>query len=286
MSLNVLTATGSYSGTGGAQSITVGWQPALVMVASTRTAGPSAGRAYSVKTGSMPGDDRFGFDTAGSFDQSDGITLTATGFDLGTDDHYNHNGTVFHWCAIRDYGNPLVSSYTGNGVDPQTVPGLDGGVPFAVVSGLMATFFKFRDLAGNDAMALGAAIGIDIAAITALSSGALNVEGNANVNVVPHYVLRFGERSGTVTVHVGQYTGSGGTQSVSLGRQPRAVLIYDSTGEVFGYKDDSMSGSDCGEMAAAYAWTASGGITITSTGFDVTGTYDTSANDLKYAAFF
>lgn len=85
--------TGSYTGNETARSIVVGWQPRLLYIGGTTR--------FNTKDEGMSGDDWLRKTTTLVYETTNGVTLTSTGFDLGTDSDINLNSAVFYWLAIR-----------------------------------------------------------------------------------------------------------------------------------------------------------------------------------------
>jgi len=84
-------ATGSYTGNGASQSITVGWQPKHIIIISDKG-------KVSIKNDFMPDDD---FSHNGTWETTGGITITSTGFDVGDINGINKKNDTFYWTAYR-----------------------------------------------------------------------------------------------------------------------------------------------------------------------------------------
>ncbi len=88
-------SSGTYTGTGSAQSVTLGFKPDLLMVFN-QTDGDTVG----IFMDGMTDDSACVITTAVALDAADGITLSATGFSLGTGAECNENLKVYRYVAI------------------------------------------------------------------------------------------------------------------------------------------------------------------------------------------
>jgi len=87
---------GAYIGTGAALTIDkVPFQPDYVRLFNATT-----GPTIADKTADMPGDDFFKTQAAVALVTAQGITLTADGFDLGTDADINTSGDTVYFVAF------------------------------------------------------------------------------------------------------------------------------------------------------------------------------------------
>ena len=271
MTQNNIFHTGSYTGNGGTQSISIGWQPALVLICSERSSGPSAGRAISFKTPDMAGDDFLECSADAIFTTVNGITLTSDGFSVGSDDVINRSTTVFHFLAVRDHPAIDTGTYTGNGTDPQSIT--TGRQPGAVfvwqTSGTEEAAFKPGSLSSNDSFTFvaGAATATDIT----LTSTGFDVEGGLNTNTETYIWFALYTIVGSDQhIETDTYQGIGTPNPLlTIGYQPRFVFIFDGNGEKFGFKTDTMSSGEHGRLNATdYTYeTGTTGVVIESDGF-------------------
>lgn len=120
--------SGSFIGNGSSQSVTLGWEPAAVWIGSGKLqGGNSSTKGFSLKLSGMPGSATYYLRTSGnSYEASGGVTLTSTGFSVGSQAIHNQNGQTIYWWAIRNDGTFVdVGSYVGDqpmaNATPQTV---------------------------------------------------------------------------------------------------------------------------------------------------------------------
>ncbi len=90
-------ATGTYTGTAGAQSVTLGFKPSFVLIVN-ETDGDSA----SIKIAGSTDATHVKIELAPATVASQGVTLTATGFSVGTDNSVSENLKVFRYFACRE----------------------------------------------------------------------------------------------------------------------------------------------------------------------------------------
>lgn len=89
------TQTGTYTGTGAAQSVTLGYRPMLLIIFNE-----TDGDVINFKLGAQAGDDHVSIGTATALVSSGGITLSNTGFSVGTDNSVSENAKVFRYVAF------------------------------------------------------------------------------------------------------------------------------------------------------------------------------------------
>lgn len=95
---SVQVATGSYSGTGAAQTITLGFRPTFVMLFNN-----TDGDVASFYIDGLAADKNISIDTETALEASNGITVSATGFSLGTGATVNENAKTFLYFAVGGY---------------------------------------------------------------------------------------------------------------------------------------------------------------------------------------
>lgn len=278
MSLDIIIETGSYTGNSATQSIAIGWQPALVMIASARTSGPAAGRALSFKLPDMVGDD-FGECSSGfGLTTLNGITLTSTGFDVGSDDVINDSGFTFHWVAIRE--GPAVDSgtYTGSGGTTNVTTGRQPSVVLCpqVTPPGPEMLWKFASQASDAMVSFESAI-VGSTGLTLVSTGFDATNEADDSGETFDWVALYDIVGSTRHFETGSFTGDGNaSQSISLGRQPKFVMIFNETsGAEYGLKSDTMAGDDYALLDTAYSFDTTGGITLVADGFDVAADFNT-----------
>lgn len=116
MSFHRISESGSFTGNGSSQTVEIGWQPAFVMVGALKASGGNTStRGFSLKLGNMPSSSTFYLRAAGvAYEASGGITITSTGFSVGSQAIHNASGVTIAWWAIRDVpGFVELGTYTG-----------------------------------------------------------------------------------------------------------------------------------------------------------------------------
>ena len=269
MSLDLIVESGEYVGNGGTQSISIGWQPAMVMIVTTRTGGPAGQRAWSVKMATMPGDDFASCNATADWKTTNGITLTSDGFDVGSNPEINRNGDTIHWWAVREYPSIDWGSYVGDGAP--------GGVKIATNRQPTAVFIfnettpsfitkMFTMAAPDDAEAFDGAIATQ--PWVELTSAGFIPKLTANtLNDLYHWVALYDLPGSTRHFRQGEHTGDvNPAQQVVLGVQPRMVIVSD-TGMTLGAKFRASLPTEYGQLQTNYKWVTSGGITLNAAGF-------------------
>lgn len=288
MSLDLIVANGSYTGNAGTQSISIGWQPAVVITFDTK-GGTPGNRACSLKLPDMAGDDVLLCSTTAVFLTANGLTIVSDGFDLGSDQRINGSGDTYHWIAFR--AGPWLDTGTYTGDDPTAVTVTTGRQPDAVlvaqVSGTIAELWKMAVQSGATVAEFITTV-LSVNGITIQSTG-FQASDNANdVGETFDWAALYPVPGSTRHFETGSYTGDGiNPQAIALGRQPKAVFIFDVGDVDMAFKTDTMGGSDNGMLTTAYAFDTSGnGITITSTGFSVGSLFNGSGVTYQWLAIY
>lgn len=115
--LSPITQTGTYTGNGTTQSVTLPFRPSLVIVKGNTTEFAIFGN----DTNFMKRTDHFL--NAASISGTDGITITDTGFTVGSNARGNSNAITYHYFAYCDNGsdNLLQGNWAGNFQTGRTV---------------------------------------------------------------------------------------------------------------------------------------------------------------------
>jgi hypothetical protein len=280
MSFDRIIETGTYTGNGTTATVTIGWQSALIVIHST--AGNAANRALTFKSTDMSGSTSIICSTDSLGLTTGGVTITSTGFTVGNKSVVNTNGQVYHWFAVQDGAHINTGTYVGNqiagnftyqtidlGRQPEIVAVFDINsttktVAWCAASNAAQPAFFTATFSHNFANA----------PPTILSNGfKVNNSGAPSLNISGTTYLYATICPLTDTRHVesGQIA-AGGSLTVTIGYQPRVVWIFTLSG-LGGFKTDTMSDDDTGELTTGYAFDAAGGITITSTGFSLGGDF-------------
>lgn len=269
MSLNLIIETGSYVGNGGTQTITIGtgWQPACVLIASTRSSGTPSQRGIAFKTVDMPSN-LFLYANPQDVDYDPGLTILSNGFQV-TNNEVNHSGTTFYWTAFRAGPAIDTGTYSGQGVGSTTVA--LGRQPSAIFLGRstgspMLFGQKPSTLAGTDAFGYSGSTG-NTPQVTITSTG-FTTEGDWDVDGETYWWCAVYDLVGS-TRHFqsGTYNGTGTLQQVTLGAQPRMLTIYDPPTK-WALKPNSPA-DEYAKLEGGFDWITILGIALNSTGFTV-----------------
>jgi hypothetical protein len=275
--------TGSYTGNGTSQSITIGWQPEFVLVFSSKSGGNPNQRGGALKCSAM--------DNASSIRSRQGtayttglVTLDSAGFSVGSDDSANRSGETYHWFAMRAAPEIDCGSYTGTDPtdqafalnrQPSFIFTFNHDTPQYGIkhpSQATDTFWSYATSAGVDN-----GVTIDANGFTASGTVANSVEAHSYASF---YDLVGANRHW----EEGTYTGDGNaTQSIALGRQPKLVMIQaaDTNNGIF--KTDTMSGDSAAQVASSTDY-LSGRVTLLSTGFQVATAINASGVSYRWIA--
>ncbi|HUU21635.1 MAG TPA: hypothetical protein VM389_03785 [Phycisphaerae bacterium] len=288
MSLTKNIDTGSYAGNGTSQTVTIGWQPAEVIIVGDRTGGPTGGRAACFKDSAMADDDFLEVRQTTQITTANGITLTATGFSVGSDAVINNSGNTFYWIAFRQSPWVDVVTWTGDGVgggQAITTGRQPLRVRMAQVSGAEAFLFKHHS-AGAGGIHYETTGAVVDPLITMQATGFL-VQADANLSAESYAaVVQYRDSGSTQHLEEGSFTGSGVGQTITLGQQPKVLLILNETNPRIFFKTGDMPTDNHAELSSAYNWMSPGEITITATGFSVTGNADASGDTIRYLAIY
>lgn len=268
-----LTASGSYTGNGGTQAVTVGWQPKAVVIMGSRSSGSTTTRAASFKTDTMPGDGFMRVGSGSAWVLSNGITLTGSGFSLGSLNYLNRNGWTFYWLAFG--ACPCVN--TGSFVGDASV--LDETLREVTVGRGPEVLLLFREGATpNTALLVGEGQWDDTlfwttgAGNVQSSPGGYRVKNGSGVGqnvdqVTYHHLALFGFAGETAYAFSGVRVASGSQLNIGTVRQPKVVLVF--RDNLFGLKVPAMDPTGCGLLGPDYTYTSTGGIGINPDGFSV-----------------
>lgn len=274
---------GQFTGNGTSQSVTIGWQPELVLVFSHKSGGNPNQRGGALKCSAMSGSNSIR-SRQGTAYTTGLITITSTGFSVGADDSVNRNAEVYSWFAMRAGPTLDCAGYTGTTPTPLAFT-LNRQPTFVLhfnhdtasygikhPSQATDTFWNYSTSAGiGNGMTLGSngwtASGTTVNSIEAHSYTALYNLVGAN----RHW-------------ETGTYTGDGNaTQTITTGRQPRIVMIQaaDTNNGIF--KLNTMSGDSAAQVASSTDY-LSGRVTLLSTGFQVATAINVSTVSYRWIA--
>lgn len=221
---------GSYLGNGGgARDITVGFQPAAVIIKPQNA-------SANFRTASLPAN------WAAFFDSSSNVTngnlmqsFAATGFRVGTTN--NTNAIAYYYVAFSNLSTKFFEgTYVGNGADNRNITGLSAKPEFLLIkntSALSQSVFRINKMFGD----LTAYIANSLTPIPNLIQNFLvdgfQVGTNFSVNNSGNNLYYMGltggnslnQTSGSFNMNIGSYTGNGTTQNISnIGFNPNLAI--------------------------------------------------------------
>lgn len=276
MSVNNIIETGTYVGNSSTQSIIIGWQPALVMTIKATTGGGPSTRCWSFKFASMPGAEFCECADEAKMTVADGITITSTGFDLGSDGVINDSAITYHWIAVR--AGPWIDTgtYTGDGGSSNAIA-LGRQPSYLMTCGAANSIFRMNLKHGDETgthAEFATATTIQTSGLTLTSTGFTATAAlltNENTEVY-HFCAIYEQVGANRHWELGSWTGDGSApQTVTTGRQPKVIVAFGITGndDMWVFKTDTLPGDDYGALANAYLFDDAGGPTLTATGFTV-----------------
>ena len=219
---SILTAAGTYTGTGSALSVSLGWKPDLVVVK-----GESS--AASVRIGG--GIWWYGKTLAGTAiaHVASGIFATATGFDVGTDASVNTNTTVYHYIAVKDNDSASIytGDYAGNGLVNHVV---NLTTDFDLAAAVIKRDNSYLPVVADRSVGAYFIDGTSGPTVSIDSDGTMTVGSEASVN---EWSGNAGEATSVVgfanngNVFVGLYTGNGSAgRVIPFAFEPDALMIF------------------------------------------------------------
>lgn len=271
MSLNRVIETGTYTGNGSTMTITIGWQPVFVFIASTRNSGPTSQRGAGFKLTTMTGDDWLDLSTDGVYRTVNGVTINSTGFSVGSSLQINRNNTVFHWFAVRDGPHLDTGQYIGSGSTNALVHGRQPGFMLVADQTDSDLYFNYTSQGNSIARDFKDQVGSTSSGMGFYSTGATTAFSLSTTDNVYDWIKLYDLVGSTRHIESGTYTGNGtNPRTITLGRQPKWVIVVGISADEWGWKTDTMSSADFAYLQTQYDWDTSGnGITIISTGFTV-----------------
>jgi hypothetical protein len=158
-------------------------------------------------------------------------------------------------------------------------------VRLAQTSGAEALLFKHHSAGSGGTHYETTAANVD-PLVTMQSTGFL-VQQDANLSAESYSAaVMYRDSGSTQHLEEGTYTGSGVGQTITVGQQPKALIIYNEANPRIFLKTGDMATDAHGELSSAYNWLSPGDITITATGFSVTGNADANGDTIRYLAIY
>jgi len=283
-------ATGTYTGTGAAQTIAgIGFTPDLIILKDNAA-------NYTLFRTSLMAGDRTGYLFAPASDFTAGITSTnADGFAIGTSGLVNTTGNTYHWQAFGNAYRPdtkkgaadfAVGEYYSGGSDNQNVSGVPFQMDYVAVKrlGNSAGVFRSSDQAGDlSGQFASAAESADM--IQSISPTGFQTGTNAAVATVGGTTgtYRWFGFKNSANFTVGTYTGNGvvDTAISTVGFQPNLVWIKQSSTAAGVTRPATLAGDSSQYFANTI--NAAGKIkSLTSTGFTLGTGAETNTNGSTY----
>lgn len=236
--------TGYYTGKGTASTaITgLGFQPNLVMIRASTTAG-----VMVFKSSAMPAN-ATAFSSATADNTATNITFTSDGFTLGTLANVNTANVLYTWTAFAGSdctasGTFCVGTYTGNGTSPRTIAtGFQPGFTMVKRSTAVAGHFRVAAEPANETLFLTNAVR-DTAGNYIRSFGATGFDVGAtdNVNGGVYYYVAFKSVAGIM--NQGAYTGNAtdNRNITGVGFQPNLVMVKNATSATTANREPVMN---------------------------------------------
>jgi len=261
------------------RAIAVGFQPDFVMVKDT---GNSEGAARS---SSMAGDVSKPMASLTGFVADNIQSLTATGFQIGTDNRVNRNNRTYYWVAFKANSQAMkVGNYTGNGTT-QSITGLGFQPELVILMGNNTQRAAARYSGAARTYGFDATTGVTTG-VTAFGADGFSVgaAAEANANGVAYHYVAFNDFANSISV--GSYTGNNADDRAiaTPNFQPEFAMVR---------ADDTATGRSANWHPSAFAGdntllftaTASGNNRIQAfqaTGFQVGTSTDVNANAVSY----
>lgn len=292
-------ATGGYSGNGSDnRNITaVGFQPDVVIIKASNS-GAIPSRVAVIRTSTMPADSTKQLAEAAA-DFSNGIqSLSADGFQIGSDGRVNASGSTYYWTALKARsGHMAVGSYAGNGTSGHAITGLGFSPEYAMVipaditlnqqvpvqrMASMTRTFPFDSAGSGGTGGTGSTAGI-----TSLDSAGFTVGTSASVNrsgTTYHYAA-WNQCAGEMKT--GSYAGNGAaSRAISgVGFQPAYTIVRandSSTGRNGVQRPASVTGTGS-QLFSNTANISNGIIGLAGDGLTVGNYSGTNASSISYS---
>ena len=297
-----------YNGNGSTQSITgVGFKPDFVWIK------PRSFTDNHVLSDSSRGVNKSIASNTNSAEQTTlGVTsFDADGFSLPNWGNVNQNGATFvAWCwkanggttssntdgsttstvqAYPEAGFSIVK-YTGTGANASVGHGLGVAPKFLMIKKLNSSsdwtagaldWTKYLEPNGTPPFRT-SNVWQDAAPTSSVFT--LTTGGDSNGNGNEYIAYLFSDIDNVSKV--GSYTGNGGTQSITVGFQPDWLVFKSTNNTEDWYVMDSVRGvNNVLYWNSAGAEGTSAGVSFTSTGFELTSSFNASARDYLYLAF-
>lgn len=288
--------SGSYTGTGSAQTIETTFAPDLVIIKGNTTEYAVFGVSILKDQTQYLGSATIGF-TGGITSMSD------TGFSVGTSTTVNTNGITYEYTAFGNATSPhtgngaedfAIGAYTGNGLSPRVIDHLGMAPGMVTVKKPTATAnvanWSSSTMSANTTGFFAATADLtDGTGFRSMDSGGFTVGTGASVNTVSVPYLWFAFKEGSA-FDAGSYTGNGvaGTNITAPGFNPGLVWVKRSTAVQGVHR--STSATITGANAQSFVNVANAVNFITafvSGGFTVGTATETNANTgaYQYAAW-
>ena len=281
---NLQIITGTYAGTGVAQSITgLGFRPDFVMIDADGTTNGVWRHKH------MAGDSTSYFTNAVA-NFTGGITeLLNDGFSVGTDVTTNTNGATYYYMAIRGTSGQQsfrTGRYLGNGADDRSITTIGVNftpdIVFLKKDSTLAADFKTASMTGDATTPFNGAAAADH--IQSLIANGFQLGVVSNTNNVVFYFMAAEAVPGAIAY--GSWLGAGGSSKVitGLGFKPDSVIVHNDAAAQAKWKTVDMPTTTSVQLGAS-ASTATFITALNSDGFTMGSTGDTNAQNHYWVAF-
>jgi hypothetical protein len=239
---------GTYTGNGTSQSITgLGFAPDLVIIRD------QSGTNYTVyKTRLMKGDSTSYFTVTDPFFTGGITSLDSDGFSVGSDVNVNTSAVTYHYQAFGNAFNPetntgsadfMIGSYTGSGTDGRDITRMPFEPDLVTLkrNGSVDTIWRTSAMVGDITTEFGSS-GDAADLIQALNPDGFELGTTNKANGEGGSFFFFSFKAGG-NMKVGDYTGTGSTQSITdPGIQPNLVWVKSYTTNTGVHRPSTLGG--------------------------------------------
>lgn len=275
--------TGTSVGNGSRRSVSIGWKPEVVICI------PDAAKMVGIKLHDLWAGRTNVLGASNSY--ADGATLTKDGFTVSQSPKWNDQDITYHHLAISRSAalKMALAGSQGNAIASRAIKFDDSSINLAaVIAKRDSTRDGVLQVGSSTTALLGGTALTESGAITNLTTGQCTVSASGYVNEydaaqelgegIDFIGFETGENFATAT-----YTGSGANRAVSVGFQPKAVIVAKISGTLQSawIKTDTMSASGAKQMSAAAGIVASG-ISFDADGLQLTAGSALNINTANY----
>lgn len=275
--------TGTYTGNGGRQDISLGFRPELVFAI------PTNGVEVGFKTDDLWCRRSNGFAAIDSF--LNGAKLTSRGFVVGSSARFNTKDVVYHYIALaRSSAFKLAfAGIQGNGQNGRAVKLDDPAVtPVAVLGKRDSTRDGVLKIGNSDPALMGGTAVTVAGAISSFVQGGFTVSNSVYVNEYDAASelgegIDFAAFEAGENVAIANWAGTGALQTVPLPFQPKVAIVVKLSGATLSsrIKTDTMGASEAKSFGSTAI--ADHGMTFVPAGIQLSSGSTINANGVNYA---